>query len=110
MPGENLTEQPSQSYKQMRPDRNEGTKMSNESKKDTMELNLEQLDKVSGGDNEREYEVSCGHISFYSLEQYKEKDGVQYLYVQCDNCGERMWKKLSDLFGSATELVKAKHL
>ena len=82
--------------------------MSNEPKKNAMELNLEQLNKVSGGENEREYEVSCGHYSFITLDQYKEKDGVKYIYVQCESCGDRMWKKLTDLVGPATEVVKAK--
>ena len=69
-------------------------------------LDLEQLEIVSGGENDRkiEYDDECYHRAFTTLGQHKVVNGEQYEYVQCVDCGLTMWVKLSELFAPAKEI------
>ena len=64
-------------------------------------LNLEQLEKVSGGDHGM---LPCKHTHVKDLGQSKYENGEQLFYVQCKNCGKTMWVKPADLIAPATEV------
>ena len=67
-------------------------------KKNVQELNLNEVEKVSGGIVHR----ICRHQNKSLTGESKTVNGVVYFQLKCDNCGELFWEKGSDLIAPAT--------